>query len=117
MDDIKVYDDYFIAKHDAIGKVGMSSYQKCTTAIRMLAYGVAGDYVDEYVRMSEYSCLEAMYRFCRAVIDVFGENFLRQPTAKDTACMLSINASRGFPEMLGNIDCMHLDGKNCTFGW
>jgi hypothetical protein len=107
MDDIKVYDDYFIAKHDAIGKVGMSSYQKCTTAIRMLAYGVAGDYVDEYVRMSEYSCLEAMYRFCRAVIDVFGENFLRQPTAKDTARMLSINASRGFPGMFGSIDCMH----------
>ncbi|KAK1619273.1 hypothetical protein QYE76_024790 [Lolium multiflorum] len=61
MDGVKLYDDYFCAKVDAIGKVGLSSYQKCTTAIRMLAYGVAGDFVDEYTRMSESTCLEAMY--------------------------------------------------------
>ena len=40
MDGVKVYDDWFIAKEDAIGKVGLSSYQKCTAAIRMLAYGI-----------------------------------------------------------------------------
>ena len=44
------YDDYFKCKYDCTGKVGFSSYQKCTTAIRMLAYGVPGDLVDEYVR-------------------------------------------------------------------
>ncbi|KAK1627356.1 hypothetical protein QYE76_001671 [Lolium multiflorum] len=53
MDGVKIYDDYFCAKVDALGKVGLSSYQKCTAAIRMLAYGVAGDFVDEYTRMSE----------------------------------------------------------------
>jgi hypothetical protein len=89
-------DDYFHAKVDAIGKVGLSSYQKCTAAIRMLAYGVAGDFVDEYTRMSESTCLEAMYRFCRAVIGAFGEQYLRQPNAEDTARLLSVNASRGF---------------------
>jgi hypothetical protein len=41
MDGVKIYDDYFIAKQDAVGKVGMSSYQKCTASIRMLAYGAA----------------------------------------------------------------------------
>jgi hypothetical protein len=46
MDGVKVYGDYFIAKEDAIGKVGFSSYQKCTAAIRTLTYGVAGDYID-----------------------------------------------------------------------
>ncbi|XP_071677179.1 uncharacterized protein [Lolium perenne] len=51
MDGVEVYDDYFIAKQDAVVKVGMSSYQKCMAAIRMLAYGVAGDYVDERVQL------------------------------------------------------------------
>ncbi|KAK1677264.1 hypothetical protein QYE76_038112 [Lolium multiflorum] len=60
MDGVKVYDNYFCANVDAIGKVGISSYQKCTATIRMLTYGVASDFVDEYVRMSESSCLEAM---------------------------------------------------------
>ncbi|KAK1654030.1 hypothetical protein QYE76_071835 [Lolium multiflorum] len=71
---------------------------------------------DEYVRMSESGCLEAMYRFCRAVIAVFGKEFLRQPTAEDTSLLLSINASRGFSGMLGSIDCMHLQWENFPFG-
>ncbi|KAK1695234.1 hypothetical protein QYE76_011931 [Lolium multiflorum] len=65
MDGVKIYDDYFCAKVDAIGKIGLSSYQKCTTAIRMLAYGVAGDFVDEYTRMSESTGLESMYSIDR----------------------------------------------------
>jgi hypothetical protein len=42
-------DDYFRLKKDATGKLGFTSYQKCTMAVRMLAYGVAGDLVDEYM--------------------------------------------------------------------
>ena len=57
------YEDYFKLKQDCTGKLGFSSYQKCTIAIRMLAYGVPNDLVDEYVRMSESTCLEALYRF------------------------------------------------------
>ena len=46
------HDPYFECKTDALGKLGFSSYQKCTAAVRMLAYGIPGDLVDEYVRMS-----------------------------------------------------------------
>ena len=35
---VAAYDDYFIAKPDAVGKLGFTSYQKCSVAIRMLAY-------------------------------------------------------------------------------
>ena len=40
------FDDYFVAKRDAVGMIGFTSYQKCTATIRMLAYGVFGDLVD-----------------------------------------------------------------------
>ena len=101
------HDPYFECKTDALGKLGFSSYQKCTAAIRMLAYGIPGDLVDEYVRMSETTCLMSMYKFCQAVIEVFGPEYLRQPTAVDTERLLATNAARGFPGMLGSIDCMH----------
>ncbi|KAI5446185.1 hypothetical protein KIW84_014152 [Lathyrus oleraceus] len=43
------YDEYFQMGIDATGKMGLSPLQKCTTAIRMLAYGSPADLVDEYV--------------------------------------------------------------------
>ncbi|KAI4995268.1 hypothetical protein ZWY2020_035171 [Hordeum vulgare] len=101
------YDDYFECKEDAVGKIGFSSYQKCTAAIRMLAYGVPGDLIDEYVRMSESTCLGFVYKFCKAVIAMFGPDYLREPTHEDTTRLLAMNASRGFPGILGSIDYMH----------
>jgi hypothetical protein len=81
----------------------------------MLAYGVADDLVDEYIRMSESTCIDAMYNFCRAIILVFGEVYLREPNLEDTQRLLSINEKRGFPGMLGSIDCTHWEWKNCPF--
>jgi hypothetical protein len=49
----------------------------------MLTYGVAGDLVDEYMRMSESTYIKAMYYFCRAIIAVFGV-YLREPNLEDT---------------------------------
>ena len=57
----------------------------------------AGDLIDEYLRMSESTCLESLYKFCKAVIAVFGPEYLREPTAADTTRLLAINASRGLP--------------------
>ena len=73
----------------------------------MLAYGVPGDLIDKYVRMSESTCLESLYKLCKVVIAVFGPEYLREPTAADTARLLAMNASRDFPGMFGNIDCKH----------
>jgi hypothetical protein len=117
---VKDYDDYFEAKYDCTGKIGFSSYQKCSAAIRQLAYGVPGDLIDDYIRISESICHEAMYRFCEDVIVMFGEYYLREPNMDDTARLLSIKESRGFPGMLGSINCMHwhvlLVGKGSSKG-
>ena len=46
-------DEYFVQKRNAAGVFGLSSLQKMTAALRMLAYGVAADFIDEYVRMEK----------------------------------------------------------------
>ena len=68
---------------------------------------------DEYLCMSESTCLDSLYKFCKAVIVVFGPEYLRETTTEDRARLLAMNASRGFPGMLGSIDCMHWEWKNC----
>jgi hypothetical protein len=37
---VRAYDDYFTANSDATGKLGFTSYQKCSAALCMLACGV-----------------------------------------------------------------------------
>jgi hypothetical protein len=54
---VRDYDPYIGCRSDATGKFGFTSYQKCSSTIRMLAYGVAGNLFDEYLRMSETTCL------------------------------------------------------------
>jgi hypothetical protein len=68
---VRDYNDYFRLKQNSTCKLGFTSYRKCTPAMRMLAYGVASDLVDEYMCMTESTCLESMYRFYKAVIQVF----------------------------------------------
>ncbi|XP_073133311.1 uncharacterized protein [Henckelia pumila] len=51
VEDIQTNVPYFVQRRDTTGKLGFSSLQKITAAVRMLAYDVAGDAVDEYLRI------------------------------------------------------------------
>ncbi|RLN41886.1 uncharacterized protein C2845_PM01G24650 [Panicum miliaceum] len=103
-------------KCDATGKEGLSALQKCVAAMRTLAYGVPADAVDEYVHIGESTAREALQYFCPAVIEVFSDYYLRAPTADDVARHLQ-GENHGFPGMLGSIDCMHWEWRNCSTSW
>ncbi|XP_024016122.1 uncharacterized protein LOC112089284 [Eutrema salsugineum] len=87
---------YFKQKRDAAGRFGLSALQKCTAAIRIMAYGSAAD---------------------AGVINVFGDEYLRRPTADDLQRLLDVGQSRGFSGIIGSIDCMHWEWKNCPTAW
>ncbi|XP_057744893.1 uncharacterized protein LOC130962739 [Arachis stenosperma] len=98
---------YFQQRVDATGRRGLSSLQKCTAAIRMLAYGVAADVVDDYVRIGESTTIECLKKFVEGVISVFQDEYLRKPNPNDVQRLLQMAEGHGFPGMLGSINCMH----------
>uniref|UniRef100_A0A2N9HUA6 DDE Tnp4 domain-containing protein n=1 Tax=Fagus sylvatica TaxID=28930 RepID=A0A2N9HUA6_FAGSY len=114
---LEAHDQYFIQKRNAAGTLGLSSLQKMTAALRILAYGVAADSTDEYVRIGESTAIESLRRFVKAVVNIFSEEYLRSPNSNDIARLLAVNEKRGFPGMLGSIDCMHWKWKNCPAAW
>ncbi|KAI7951139.1 hypothetical protein MJO29_009813 [Puccinia striiformis f. sp. tritici] len=113
VDDIQKYDHYFVQKRDAAGKLGFSPYQKMTSAMRMMAYGCSADSLDEYTQLAESTSLECLKRFCEAIVGIYREEYLRTPNDQDLARLLKVAEKRGFPGMLGSLDCMHWAWKNC----
>ena len=94
---VEAHDSYFVQKRNSANNLGLSSLQKITTALRMLAYGVSGDLIDEYVRIGETTALESLIKYVTAVIDVFSEEYLRKPNNEDIARLLAHGKRRGFP--------------------
>ena len=63
-------DAYFETKTDGLGKRGISGLVKAVAAMKMLAYGVPADMLDDALEMSETSIDKSLERFCKAVIEV-----------------------------------------------
>ena len=57
---ICAFDLWFIQKQDALGRLDLSSLQKCYTTFQILTYGIPAYLCDEYVRLNESIALEAM---------------------------------------------------------
>ncbi|XP_021734051.1 putative nuclease HARBI1 [Chenopodium quinoa] len=110
-------DVYFQQRSDAIGRLGASPLQKCTAAIRMLAYGTSANAVDEYLKIASSTAREGLAHFVEGVVAQFGPEYLRRANTMDTERLLRESYARGFPGMMGSIDCMHWEWKNCSRAW
>uniref|UniRef100_A0A0D3BD91 Uncharacterized protein n=1 Tax=Brassica oleracea var. oleracea TaxID=109376 RepID=A0A0D3BD91_BRAOL len=104
---------FFHQKKNGLGRFGLSSLQKCIAAICVLAYGTAADTVDEYLRLGETTTRSCLENFLEGIIYLFGDEYLRRPIFVDLQRLLDIGEYRGFLGMIGSIDCMHWEWKNC----
>jgi hypothetical protein len=109
--------NFFVTKRLATGENGHDAHQKITAALRILAYGNSADAVDEYIRMGEASASQAFQKFCQAIVNRFEAKYLSAPSADRLREALEMNSRRGFPGMIGSIDCMHWKWKNCPVAW
>jgi len=87
---IQGYDAYFTHRADALGKLGLHPVVKITEALRMLAYGAAGDCNNKYLQISKTMSLKSMDLFCNAIVALYESEYLCEPTPEDLEQLLKI---------------------------
>ncbi|GAA0153253.1 hypothetical protein LIER_11537 [Lithospermum erythrorhizon] len=85
--------------------------------MRMLAYGSSADAIDAYIKIGGTTTLEYLRRFYKGIIQLYEKLYLRAPNEDDLQRILQVSEMRGFPGMIGSIDCMHWEWKNCPSAW
>ncbi|XP_057720113.1 uncharacterized protein LOC130934572 [Arachis stenosperma] len=118
---------YFQQRVNATGRRGLSSLQKYTVEMQMLAYGVATDGVDDYVRIGESTTIECLEKFVEGVILVFEDEYLRKPNPNYVRRLLQMAEGRGFPDRSPVFDDIlndrvpvvnyTINGNNYTIGY
>ena len=86
---------------------GHTTYQEVTAALRMLAYSIPANLVDDHLAMGVIQATKCVKCFAVANVRVFGEEYLRSPNAQDTTRLLEVNKARGFQCLFGSTDCVH----------
>ncbi|XP_021743213.1 glutathione S-transferase T2-like [Chenopodium quinoa] len=67
VEELSESNEYFRQRADATRRLGASSFQKCTAAMRMLAYVIATDAVDEYLKIAASTARDCLQHFVEGV--------------------------------------------------
>jgi hypothetical protein len=98
---------YFYEKYDATGRAELTVLQKCTSALRQLAYDMSACTINEYLKLGKPTVLQCLEYYCSDIIECFEDEFLCRPIVTDTQRLLVKVKELGFSEMLGIIDCIY----------
>ncbi|XP_068329660.1 protein ALP1-like [Pyrus communis] len=101
------HDHYFARRLDVAGQQGISPCQKLTFAFCMLANGCSADSTNEYCRLAESTAIENLKHFCKAIEGIYRATYLRNLNREDLKRLLRKADKRGFPGMIGSLDCYH----------
>ncbi|GJR56230.1 ALP1-like protein [Tanacetum coccineum] len=68
--------------------------------------------------MDSTTARDSLRIFCKVIMNLNGEEFLRKPTYTDMKKLyVHHDEKHGFPEMLGSIDCTGWPWENCPVGY
>ena len=107
----------FMGRADAVGRVGASSLQRMYSVLQQLANGVCSFAVKDFSGVGQQLGRECLYSFCRFIIRRFGREYVGRWNKEEMEKEMAANAERGFPGMIGSIDCCHWVWDRCPIAW
>jgi Plant transposon protein len=86
--------------------------------LKALAYGVPSYAFMDYFHMSQTLADKCCEQFDQIMIELFGHEFLRFPTADDLTAIVDLHkAIHGVDGMFGSLDCSHTGWRSCPVAW
>jgi glycyl-tRNA synthetase alpha subunit len=79
---------------DARGRVGFTTLQKMTVAIRFLGYDTTSDSFDDYLQMSERTLNTCVLKFRNAIAHLYEHQYLRKPNASDVQQLYAVHKAQ-----------------------
>ena len=67
-ENLERHDRFFQQRRNVAGELGHSTYQKVTAALRMLAYGIPADLVDDHLAMGKSQAIMCVKRFSVGIV-------------------------------------------------
>ncbi|GKC86970.1 hypothetical protein Tco_1147619 [Tanacetum coccineum] len=78
-----------------------------------MTYGAVPDALDEYLQMGATIARKCLQMFCKAIMELYGEDFLGKPTYTDMENLYAYHEEKHeFPGMLESIDCTDFGGDS-----
>jgi len=97
------HEAYFVQRNDVIGVLGLSNIQKCAIILRMLAYNIATNVIDEYYKLGKITTMGAMKQFMVTIKICFLSTYLKQIIHNDIEKKMKVIVDKGFLGMLGTL--------------
>ena len=91
--------------------------QRMVSAFRQLGYDTSTESVWEYSGERQETGRKCLHSFCKFIIRAYGPEFLGRWNKTEMEAEMKKNETRGFPRMLGSIDCCYWEWKNCPIVW
>ena len=104
---------FILMTNRATGKAGIRPLVRFVACLRMLVYGDCADRLDEGLQLSESVASDALKLFCQIVVEKFGGQMNKCPSAMHKVKVLELMGRRGFPGCFGSWDCKHYFWENC----
>ncbi|GAB2302991.1 hypothetical protein Dimus_038047 [Dionaea muscipula] len=69
--DVEQAEPYFVQRRNIAGRLGLHSLQKMNAALRLLAYGVSADSIDESFQVAETTAIMSLKMFCSTIVRLY----------------------------------------------
>ena len=107
----------FMGRPYAVGRVGPSSMQRMYSVIQQLAFGICSFGVKDYSGVGCALGRDCLYAFCKFIIRRYQHEYLGRWNKEGLIAETAANELRGFPGMIGSIDCSHWVWHRCPMAW